>query len=76
MCLACGYYKGRQVMDLAAQKQKREARIKAKQERIRAEAAQGMPEPQQNADDVSTDDTHKEAREEHTHSQNAQKRPE
>jgi hypothetical protein len=34
MCLACGYYNGRQVMDLTAEKAKRDARIKAKEERI------------------------------------------
>ena len=35
MCLACGYYNGRQVMDLAAEKSKREARMRAKQEVIK-----------------------------------------
>jgi ribosomal protein L44E len=37
MCLECGYYNGRQVMDLQAQKAKREARMKEKAERIKAE---------------------------------------
>ncbi len=37
MCLSCGYYNGRQVMDLAAEKAKRDARIKAKEERIKNE---------------------------------------
>jgi len=37
MCLSCGYYNGRQVMDLAAEKAKRDARIKAKEERIKDE---------------------------------------
>lgn len=37
MCLSCGYYNGRQVMDLAAEKAKRTARIKAKEERIKNE---------------------------------------
>lgn len=32
MCLACGFYKGRVVIDLKAKKEAREARIKAKQE--------------------------------------------
>ena len=41
MCLSCGYYNGRQVMDLEAEKSKREARIKAKEERIKADA--GVP---------------------------------
>lgn len=34
MCLDCGFYNGRQVMDLTAEKQKREARLKAKKEMI------------------------------------------
>ena len=34
MCLECGYYNGRQVMDLTAEKAKRDARIKAKLEQI------------------------------------------
>ena len=38
MCLECGYYNGRQVMDLEAEKKKRDARITAKLERIRNEA--------------------------------------
>jgi hypothetical protein len=36
MCLECGFYKGRQVMDLKAQKDKRAARMQAKREAIRA----------------------------------------
>ncbi|MCF7816025.1 MAG: 50S ribosomal protein L32 [Candidatus Pacebacteria bacterium] len=36
MCLSCGYYNGRQVMDLTAEKAKRDARIKAKEERIKS----------------------------------------
>lgn len=38
MCLECGYYNGRQVMDLETLKAKRDARIKAKKERIGADA--------------------------------------
>jgi large subunit ribosomal protein L32 len=37
MCLSCGFYNGRQVMDLTAEKAKRDARIKAKNERIKNE---------------------------------------
>jgi len=37
MCLECGFYKGRQVMDLKAQKDAREARMQAKREAIRGE---------------------------------------
>ena len=38
MCLSCGFYKGRQVMDLAAQKDKRRARMQAKKDAISASA--------------------------------------
>ena len=37
MCLECGFYKGRQVMDLKAQKDKRTARMQAKKEAIRSQ---------------------------------------
>ncbi len=43
MCLSCGYYNGRQVMDLTADKAKRDARISAKQERIRSEVGLTTP---------------------------------
>lgn len=46
MCLACGFYNGRQVMDLASEKAKREARMQAKREVISAEAGvPAEPEP-------------------------------
>jgi len=35
MCLDCGFYNGRQVMDLAANKAKREARLNAKKDAIK-----------------------------------------
>jgi large subunit ribosomal protein L32 len=38
MCLECGFYKGRQVIDLKAQKDKRAARLQAKREAINAMA--------------------------------------
>lgn len=38
MCLACGYYKGRLVVDLKAKKDAREARLTAKREAIRGQA--------------------------------------
>lgn len=41
MCLACGYYNGRQVLDLGGLKVKRDARIKAKHDRIRLESGSG-----------------------------------
>jgi hypothetical protein len=45
MCLSCGYYNGRQVMDLKAEKAKRDARIQAKQEKIRSELGTTQSEP-------------------------------
>lgn len=45
MCLSCGFYNGRQVLDLASAKVKRDARIKATQDRIRAEARGGSSAP-------------------------------
>jgi large subunit ribosomal protein L32 len=42
MCLACGFYNGRQVLDLAAKAKAREARMQAKREMIKAES--GVPE--------------------------------
>jgi large subunit ribosomal protein L32 len=38
MCLSCGFYNGRQVMDLESERAKRDERIKAKKERIRLES--------------------------------------
>ena len=43
MCLECGFYKGRQVMDLAAKKQAREARLQAKKAMITAQNQQVAP---------------------------------
>lgn len=40
MCLVCGYYKGRMVVDLTAKKQAREARLAAKREAISAESGE------------------------------------
>ena len=40
MCLACGFYNGRQVIDLVAQKDARNERLKAKAERIRLQGEQ------------------------------------
>ena len=39
MCLNCGYYKGRVVIDLLAKKQSREARMQAKREAIKGQMA-------------------------------------
>lgn len=42
MCLACGFYNGRVVIDLKAKAEARAARMQAKREAIRAES--GAPE--------------------------------
>ncbi len=44
MCQNCGYYNGRLVMDLVAEKSKREARMKAKAELVRGERGEAQPE--------------------------------
>ncbi len=38
MCLSCGFYKGRQVLDLAAEKDKRTARMQAKKDAIKQQS--------------------------------------
>lgn len=43
MCLGCGFYKGRQVLDLQAEQQKREERIKRKAEAINAQTEEAAP---------------------------------
>ena len=45
MCLECGFYKGRQVMDLKAQKEKRTARMQAKREAIKAQSGSEAQAP-------------------------------
>jgi len=44
MCLNCGFYKGRVVIDLLAKKREREARIAAKQAARTGEEAEAQPE--------------------------------
>jgi len=39
MCLNCGFYKGKVVIDLLAKKKGREARLAAKRDAIRGETA-------------------------------------
>ncbi len=55
MCLSCGYYNGRQVIDLAAERAKRDARIKAKEERIKGETSE-TDEPAETTSQSPTDD--------------------
>lgn len=45
MCLDCGFYKGRQVIDLAAKKQARVARINAKKEMIASQFGEATTTP-------------------------------
>lgn len=59
MCLECGFYNGRQVLDLAAEKTKREARMQAKREQISALANQPSgpetaPEPEVPMKDIAS----------------------
>jgi large subunit ribosomal protein L32 len=43
MCLECGYYNGRQIMDLETLKAKRDERIKAKKDRIKLDIGNSTP---------------------------------
>jgi len=43
MCLDCGFYKGRQVIDLAAKKAGRMARMQAKKEAISSQSESITP---------------------------------
>ena len=49
MCLECGFYNGRQVVDMTAKKEAREARLQAKRERIKAEQGFAEEAPEENA---------------------------
>lgn len=44
MCLECGFYKGRQVMDLKAKKDARVDRIKTKREAIKGQTTEAATE--------------------------------
>jgi hypothetical protein len=76
MCLECGFYNGRQVMDMTAKKEKREARMRAKAERIRTESVEPAPETTEVSESVSTEDNSKEAREENNTDKRPEKKPE
>ncbi len=43
MCLNCGFYKGRVVIDLLTKKKDRDARMEAKREAIRGQAQEPSP---------------------------------
>ena len=53
MCLDCGFYKGRMVVDMAAKKKAREERLSAKKEAI--EAQQPAPAPVEEKKDEKTE---------------------
>ncbi len=75
MCLECGYYNGRQVIDLEAEKIKRDARIKEKQERIKVETTGGAaPVTTDTVEAVSTKDESKKAKEENSGEQKPKKK--
>lgn len=76
MCLQCGYYNGRQVVDLAAQKKAREERMKAKAERIKVETGPAAPEVNESKqkEAISTEDTHKAAKEENVQTKRPEKK--
>ena len=76
MCLECGFYNGKQVMDLESLKTKRDARIQSKKERIKAEGYVPEPETTEVAEEIPTTDTSKEATEENTSDKKPEKKPE
>lgn len=58
MCLECGFYNGRVVIDMKAQKAARDQRIQAKKEAINAQAAQtAAAEASPDADATPTEPT-------------------
>jgi len=46
MCLNCGFYKGKIVIDLVAKRKAREARLEAKRELIKAQSGETEPAAQ------------------------------
>lgn len=56
MCLSCGFYNGRQVLDLGAAKVKRDARIKEKHDRIRLESGAPTAPVQESHEEEKTTD--------------------
>lgn len=54
MCLECGFYKGKIVLDLAAKKKDREARIKAKREAKKGEETEEEASEPNTAQDDNT----------------------
>lgn len=63
MCLSCGYYNGRQIVDLTTEKAKRDARIKEKKERIKDQSAgTATPESTKSDETVSREVTKEKAK--------------
>lgn len=63
-------------MDLEAEKAKRDARIKAKEERIKADATVPGPIGEETVEETNTEDTSKEAREENLQDKKPEKKVE
>ena len=80
MCLECGYYNGRQVIDLKKAKTERDARLKAKAERIKVESGStsAIPEvvQEKSKQEGGAKDEHKKAKEENVQSKRPTKRRE
>ncbi|USN88080.1 MAG: 50S ribosomal protein L32 [Candidatus Nomurabacteria bacterium] len=53
MCLSCGFYKDRVVLDLAAKKKDRDARVKAKREARRGEEVTESETPAETAPELA-----------------------
>jgi hypothetical protein len=62
MCLECGFYKGRMVVDMASKKQAREERLKSKKEAIKAQNGdmeETAPESETQPETEASDETKK-----------------
>ncbi|MFT5036519.1 MAG: large subunit ribosomal protein L32 [Candidatus Azotimanducaceae bacterium] len=57
MCLDCGFYKGRQVMDLASKKKAREERMSAKREAIKSQNGDVNPDEPEAVADKAPEET-------------------
>lgn len=57
MCLECGFYKGRMVMDMQAKKEAREARLQAKRDMLKAQSDQEAVDNTANETPAETEST-------------------
>lgn len=57
MCLACGFYKGRMVVDMKAQAAARDARLQAKKAAMKAQAAEEAVAPSEVPEETTPDTT-------------------